>query len=95
MAIVKTSKFQRSKRVEYSPKLREIQTGLEKDLANLRSKFNLLEPESKIFGDLENLKADAESRARNLELVVEDLKEELKAIKSILDLDLKKKSSID
>ena len=95
MAIVETSKFQRSNRVEYSPKLREIQTGLEKDLANLRSKFNLLEPESKIFSDLEDLKTDAESRTCNLELEVEDLKEELKAIKSILDLDLKKKSSID
>jgi len=95
MAIVETSKFQRSKRDEYAPKLRDIQIGLEKDLTNLKSKLNLLEPESKIFSDLENLRTDAESRACALKLEVEGLKEELKLIKSILDLDLKKKSSIN
>ena len=95
MAIVETSKFQKLKREEYAPKLREIQIGLKKDLSNLRSKLSLLEPESKFFGDFENLKIDAESRACSLELEVEDLKEELKAIKSLLDLDLKKKSSMD
>jgi len=95
MAIVETSKFQKLKREEYAPKLREIQIGLKKDLSNLRSKLSLLEPEAKIFGALENLKLDAEERACNLELEVEDLKEELKAIKSLLDLDLKKKSYMD
>jgi hypothetical protein len=95
MAIVETSKFQKPKREEYAPKLREIQIGLKNVLVNLRSKLNLLEPELKSFSDLENLKIYNESRACNLELEVEDLKEELKAIKSILDLDLKKKSSMD
>jgi hypothetical protein len=41
MAIVETSKFQSPRREENSPKLWEIQAGLEKDLANLMSKLGL------------------------------------------------------
>jgi hypothetical protein len=79
IAIVETSKFHRSNEI-YAPKLREIKTCLEKDLSNLRSKLYLLDSESKFFSDLENLKADAWSRACNLELEVEDLKEDSKPL---------------
>jgi predicted nucleic acid-binding Zn-ribbon protein len=65
--------------------------GLKHNLANLQQKLAALYSEPELLTSLENAKRDAESRANSLEAEVEQLREELKAIKDLLGSNMEKK----
>jgi predicted nucleic acid-binding Zn-ribbon protein len=60
-------------------------------LADLKQKLATIYSEPELLTRLENAKRDAESRANNLEAEVEQLREELKAIKDLLGSNMEKK----
>ena len=51
----------------------------------------MLDSEPELLISLENAKKDAESRASDLEVEVKQLREELKTVKDLLDLNMEKK----
>ena len=65
-------------------RLREIQVGLKRSLADLQQKLGELDSEPELSTSLENAKRDAEARASSLEAEVKQLREELKAIRDLL-----------
>ncbi len=72
-------------------KLWEIQLGLKQNLADLQQKLGTLDSEPEWWVSLENAKKDAESKASDLEAEVKQLREELRAIKDLLGLNMEKK----
>jgi predicted nucleic acid-binding Zn-ribbon protein len=72
-------------------KLKEIQSGLKHNLADLQQKLAAIDSEPELFSSLLNARRDAESRANNLEAEIKRLREELKAIKDLLGSSIEKK----
>jgi 4-diphosphocytidyl-2C-methyl-D-erythritol kinase len=60
-------------------------------LTNLQQKLAILDSEPALLTSLENAKRYAESRANDLEAEVNQLREELKAIKDLLGSNVEKK----
>jgi len=60
-------------------------------LANLQQKLAILDSEPALLTSLENAERYAESRANDLEAEVNQLREELKAIKDLLGSNVEKK----
>ncbi len=73
---------------ELSVRLKEIIVGLKQNLAELHQNLAVLDLRPELY---ENLKADAEDRAENLEAEVKQLRDELEAVKELLGLSDKKK----
>ncbi len=66
-------------------KVKEILEGLEKTLANLRDRINLLETDrAGLLVEIERLKNAAESRAEVLETEIGQLRQEVNTLKDIL-----------
>ncbi len=66
-------------------KVKEIHEGLEKTLANLRDRINLLETDrAGLLVEIERLKNAAESRAEVLETEIGRLRQEVNTLKDIL-----------
>ncbi|MGA3061232.1 MAG: hypothetical protein ABSD92_12815 [Candidatus Bathyarchaeia archaeon] len=72
-------------------KLKEIQLGLKQNLADLQQKLKTIYSEPELFTILASAQKDAESKASDLEAEVKQLREELEAIKDLLDLNMEKK----
>jgi len=72
-------------------RLREIQSGLKHNLADLQQKLALLDSEPELVTSLENAKRDAELRANNLEAEVKRLRKDIKAVKDLLGSNIEKK----
>ena len=71
-------------------KLKEVQLGLQSVLSILFQKMENLDSEPELLNKLQLFKKDVESQARNLELEVNILHEQLKTIKELLYSDTKK-----
>ena len=76
-------------------KLRQIQLGLKQNVANLHGPLNVLDSKPELQNSLDCLKKNIETRASDLEAEVKQLREELKAMKDLLGLNLEKRSPVD
>jgi chromosome segregation ATPase len=66
-------------------KIKEIQSGLTLTLNNLRQQIRRFESERpNVLCEIEGLKKDVESRASDLEVEVDQLRENLKSLKDLL-----------
>ena len=66
-------------------KLREVQLGLQRNLANLQQALNQFYSDPDLCGSIEIFRSEAESRVSSLEEEVRQLSEELRAAKELLD----------
>ena len=71
-------------------KLGKIQIGLKQNLADLHKHLETINSEPELLLNIENFKKDAEARASNLEGEVKQLRQEIKNLKELLDLNLEK-----
>ncbi len=71
-------------------KLKEIQAGFRRNLADLHQNIETFESGSEFSGSLESIRKDADARANSLEEEVNQLREQLSVIKELLDSDTKK-----
>jgi len=69
-------------------KLKAIVSGLKQDLANLHQQLETFDSKPELLCNLNFLREDAELRANSLEAEVKQLREELKAIRELLGLNL-------
>ena len=80
----KVETAQEPKMEELICKLRKIQVGLRKSLADLQQGLAAFDSQPEMLVSIENAKRDAEARACSLEAEVKQLREELEAIKDLL-----------
>jgi energy-coupling factor transporter ATP-binding protein EcfA2 len=78
---------------ELIDKLKKIQLGLKQDLNNLHEKLEILDSNPDLQNIIDNLKKDIDSRASNLEIDIERLREDLKNMRELLGLNLEKQNS--
>jgi energy-coupling factor transporter ATP-binding protein EcfA2 len=78
---------------ELIDKLKKIQLGLKQDLNNLHEKLEIFDSNPDLQNIIDNLKKDIDSRASNLEIDIERLREDLKNMRELLGLNLEKQNS--
>ena len=90
MADPEAVNLQVSKIEDLVVKLRAIVSGLKQDIARLHQQLDTLDSKPELLCSLDILREDAKSRAESLETEVIQLREELKAVRELLGLNLDK-----
>lgn len=77
---------------ELACKLKQIEKGLRRNLSNLHEQLSVIESKSELLGRLTIFKKDMEMQANDLEADVKQLREEIKSIKELLGMNLKRQN---